>query len=195
MVLEGRVHDAGVVDEEDEGGRLHPGLETVVDPERLAPPAGGEAVKGQDVAHQSVQGVGRDAPPAVLEHVDGGLGDLADAPPISSRDAEGASDLDVRLIASSQKDLKQMVQDGEFREELFYLLNTIPLEIPPLRERPDDTLALILHFLEKKNKAHKLNKRFTQQALDMLLWGVVTAGKDSSWLLLYFPTSLRNIAS
>ena len=102
--------------------------------------------------------------------------------PSSSRDAEGASDLDVRLIASSQKDLKQMVQDGEFREELFYLLNTIPLEIPPLRERPDDTLALILHFLEKKNKAHKLNKRFTQQALDMLL--------DYNW-----PGNIREIES
>lgn len=88
MVLEGRVHDAGVVDEEDKGGRLHPGLETVVDPERLAPPAGGEAVEGQDVAHQSVQGVGRDAPPAVLEHVDGGLGDLADAPPVQGGDEE-----------------------------------------------------------------------------------------------------------
>lgn len=102
--------------------------------------------------------------------------------PSSSRDAEGASDLDVRLIASSQKDLKQMVQEGEFREELFYLLNTIPLEIPPLRERPDDTLALILHFLENKNKAHKLNKRFTQQALDMLL--------DYNW-----PGNIREIES
>ena len=102
--------------------------------------------------------------------------------PSSSRDAEGASDLDVRLIASSQKDLKQMVQEGEFREELFYLLNTIPLKIPPLRERPDDTLALILHFLENKNKAHKLNKRFTQQALDMLL--------DYNW-----PGNIREIES
>ena len=99
--------------------------------------------------------------------------------------APGSTDggnLNVRLIASSQKDLKQMVKEGKFREELFYLLNTIPLEIPPLRRRPEDVLALILHFLKDKNKAYKTNKRFTQQAIDMLL--------DYSW-----PGNIREIES
>ena len=95
---------------------------------------------------------------------------------------ETASNLDVRLIASSQKDLKQMVQEGKFREELFYLLNTIPLEIPPLRNRPEDVLALIFHFLESKNRAYKTDKRFTQQALDTLL--------DYNW-----PGNIREIES
>lgn len=90
--------------------------------------------------------------------------------------------VDVRLIASSQKNLKQMVQEGQFREELFYMLNTIPLEIPPLRKRPEDVLALIFHFLETKNKAYKINKRFTQQALDILL--------DYNW-----PGNIREIES
>ncbi len=95
---------------------------------------------------------------------------------------EAASELDVRLIASSQKDLKQMVQEGKFREELFYLLNTIPLEIPPLRNRPEDVLALIFHFLESKNGAYRIDKRFTQQALDILL--------DYNW-----PGNIREIES
>ncbi|MAB91382.1 MAG: sigma-54-dependent Fis family transcriptional regulator [Planctomycetes bacterium] len=62
----------------------------------------------------------------------------------------GASEpvpVDVRLIAATHRDLGQMVADGEFREDLFYRLSVIPLEVPALRDRSDDVLPLAHHFL------------------------------------------------
>ena len=55
--------------------------------------------------------------------------------------------IDVRVIAASHKNLHQMVQDGEFREDLFYRLNVVPIHMPPLRERTEDIPRLIQHFL------------------------------------------------
>src|SRR5581483_4976867 len=57
--------------------------------------------------------------------------------------------VDVRIIAATNSDLMQMVADGEFREDLFYRLNVIPVHLPPLRERKDDVPLLVHHFLEK----------------------------------------------
>ncbi len=60
--------------------------------------------------------------------------------------------VDVRIIAATNRDLKSMMMNGEFRQDLYYRLNVIPLEVPTLRERRDDIPLLITHFLEKYNK-------------------------------------------
>ena len=57
--------------------------------------------------------------------------------------------IDVRVIAATHSDLAKMVGDGTFREDLFYRLNVIPVQLPALRERRDDIPLLVQHFLEK----------------------------------------------
>ncbi|MSO55840.1 MAG: sigma-54-dependent Fis family transcriptional regulator [Acidobacteria bacterium] len=57
--------------------------------------------------------------------------------------------VDVRVIAATNSDLMKMVADGQFREDLFYRLNVIPIRLPPLRDRKEDILLLVQHFLKK----------------------------------------------
>jgi two-component system response regulator PilR (NtrC family) len=57
--------------------------------------------------------------------------------------------IDVRIIAATNKNLLQLVQDGQFREDLYYRLSVIPVEVPPLRDRGDDVVLLANHFLKK----------------------------------------------
>lgn len=61
----------------------------------------------------------------------------------------GAIHVDVRLIAATNKPLEEMVRDGEFREDLYYRINVIPIQIPPLRDRLGDLQVLSNHFLDK----------------------------------------------
>ncbi|HEY5674282.1 MAG TPA: sigma 54-interacting transcriptional regulator [Malonomonas sp.] len=58
-------------------------------------------------------------------------------------------DIDIRIIAATHKDLPEMIRENSFREDLFYRLNVIPLDIPPLRERKSDIESLVYHFAEK----------------------------------------------
>jgi DNA-binding NtrC family response regulator len=63
--------------------------------------------------------------------------------------SERTEKIDVRVIAATNRNLRQLVADGKFQEDLFYRLNVIPIEIPPLRERRDDIPALVEHFVQK----------------------------------------------
>jgi DNA-binding NtrC family response regulator len=77
--------------------------------------------------------------------------------------------VDVRIVAASNQDLKQMIADHTFREDLFYRLNVVPIHVPPLRERREDIPLLIDHFLAKYNKAFQRQvEGFTPAALGVL---------------------------
>lgn len=74
--------------------------------------------------------------------------------------------VDVRIIAATNRNLQQMVQDGQFREDLYYRLNVFEVEIPPLRQRKEDIPDLVNFFLQK----HKFTEReFSESAIDRLL--------------------------
>lgn len=79
-------------------------------------------------------------------------------------------DIDARVIAATHRDLEKMVDDGSFREDLFYRLNVIPIKIPALKERKEDIPLLISYFIDKFISADRSNEiTFNDQALEMLL--------------------------
>ena len=77
--------------------------------------------------------------------------------------------IDVRIIAATNRDLRAMVKEGKFREDLFYRLNVVPIHIPPLRERREDIIPLIKHALQKYNQKFNEQKRIDPNAMDILV--------------------------
>ena len=77
---------------------------------------------------------------------------------------------DVRIIAATNVDLRQMVREGRFREDLFYRLNVITIDLPPLRQRREDIPLLVDHFLKKYSEENELpRRRMTTEALRPLV--------------------------
>ncbi len=77
--------------------------------------------------------------------------------------------VDVRVISATHRDLKREVEAGRFREDLFYRLHIVPLEVPPLRERPEDIGLLATHFVEKhKSRINPAIRGLSPEALSAL---------------------------
>jgi DNA-binding NtrC family response regulator len=78
-------------------------------------------------------------------------------------------EVDVRVIVASNQPLERLVDEGRFRQDLYYRVNVLPIDLPPLRERPADTIALAEHFL--RTKSHELDRTilgFTPDAVEAL---------------------------
>src|SRR5262249_28637223 len=75
---------------------------------------------------------------------------------------------DARIIAATNRDLRQLIGQGLFREDLFYRLNVVPMRLPPLRERLEDIPDLVRHFLRKAEREGLPAKRLEPAAIDRL---------------------------
>ncbi|MGH9358263.1 MAG: sigma-54-dependent transcriptional regulator [Terriglobia bacterium] len=79
--------------------------------------------------------------------------------------SEARSRVDVRIIAATHRDLQAMIEDGAFREDLYYRLAVIPLTLPPLRERPEDIPEMVQHFLRRSKEKNGRPELIMSQAL------------------------------
>lgn len=80
------------------------------------------------------------------------------------------TEVDVRIIAATNKPLEEMVRDGTFREDLFYRLNIIRIHLPPLRERKTDIPALLAHHMERLCRQFGVvSKSFAKEAMEVLI--------------------------
>ena len=78
-------------------------------------------------------------------------------------------EVDVRVIVATNRSLHQLVKEGKFREDLFYRLNVVRIELPPLRERAEDIPLLVTHFIEKYTRPGEMPKHLAPDAMQILL--------------------------
>jgi DNA-binding NtrC family response regulator len=79
-------------------------------------------------------------------------------------------DVDLRIIAATNRNLEELVREGKFREDLYYRLNVVPIHIPPLQERKQDVPLLFAHFLEKSNAMNSANvEGFSEETMEVLM--------------------------
>src|ERR1700722_8298672 len=76
---------------------------------------------------------------------------------------------DVRLICTTSDELKDLIDAGQFREDLYYRINVLPIEVPPLGRRREDIPLLVSHFLEQAGKEGSLNKLYSPKAVELLM--------------------------
>jgi DNA-binding NtrC family response regulator len=133
------------------------------------------AALGGTLYLDEVGDLGLDVQPKLLRFLESGeIQPLGDPRP---------SHVDVRIIASTNRNLQQMVADGQFREDLFYRLNVVPLHVPPLRERREEVPPLAEHFLRRA--AHEFGKD-----------GLHLAEETMEYLVLYrWPGNVRQLAN
>ncbi|MEG6521810.1 sigma 54-interacting transcriptional regulator [Desulfotomaculum sp. 1211_IL3151] len=77
--------------------------------------------------------------------------------------------VDVRIVAATNRDLWDMVQKKQFREDLYYRLNVVPVHIPPLRDRKEDIPALVAHFMQLFNRKYNRNKSISPEVVDIIM--------------------------
>ncbi len=77
--------------------------------------------------------------------------------------------IDVRIIVATNRDLAKMVKNGEFRADLYYRLNVVPITVPPLRKRRDDIIPLARHFLKVYNTKYSTNKSISREVRERFL--------------------------
>ncbi|MFK8053565.1 MAG: sigma-54 interaction domain-containing protein [Woeseiaceae bacterium] len=76
--------------------------------------------------------------------------------------------IDVRIVTATHRDLQQRIEDGLFREDLYYRLNVVDIELPPLRDRPDDVVPLVNEMVQRVKRKHDVEVEFSPDALTLL---------------------------
>ena len=77
-------------------------------------------------------------------------------------------EIDVRVIAATHRDMEQLIRDGKFRDDLYYRLNVVRIDLPPLRDRPEDIPVLVTHFVQKFGRPGRKPPEVGEEAMEVL---------------------------